>query len=67
MTDKIVVFSTCGSREEAELLARKLLEAHLAACVNVIMQIRAFYWWKGAVEESGEFLLGLVPIFETNS
>lgn len=57
MTDKIVVFSTCGSQEEAERLARGLLEAHLAACVNVIMQIRSFCWWKGKIEESGEWLL----------
>jgi periplasmic divalent cation tolerance protein len=57
MTDKIVVFSTCGSREEAERLARRLLEARLAACVNVIMQIRSFYWWRGKIEDSGEWLL----------
>jgi periplasmic divalent cation tolerance protein len=57
MTDKIVVFSTCGSQEEAELLARRLVEARLAACVNVIMQIRSFYRWQGKIEESGEWLL----------
>jgi periplasmic divalent cation tolerance protein len=57
MTNKIVVFSTCGSQEEAEQLARRLLEARLAACVNVIMQIRSYYWWKGKIEEAGEWLL----------
>lgn len=57
MTNKIVVLSTCGSAEEAESLARKLLEARLAACVNVLMQIRSFYWWKDKVEEAGEWLL----------
>lgn len=57
MTNKIVVFSTCGSQEEAAKLARQLLEARLAACVNVIMQIRSYYWWKGKIEESGEWLL----------
>ena len=57
MTNKIVVFSTCGSREEAEKLARRLLEARLAACVNVIMQIQSFYWWQGKIEDSQEWLL----------
>jgi periplasmic divalent cation tolerance protein len=57
MTNKIVVFSTCGSQEEAEQLARRLLEARLAACVNVIMQIRSYYRWQGRIEESGEWLL----------
>jgi periplasmic divalent cation tolerance protein len=67
MTDKIVIFSTCGSQEEAEQLARRLLEARLAACVNVIMQIRSFYWWKGKIEESGEWLLVIKtsrPLFD---
>lgn len=57
MTDKIVVFSACGSAEEAEKIARGLLELRLAACVNVIPGVRSFYWWKGAIEQSPEWLL----------
>ena len=57
MTDKIVVLSTCGSSEEAEGIARKLVEERLAACVNVIGGARSFYRWKGAIESADEFLL----------
>jgi periplasmic divalent cation tolerance protein len=57
MTDKIVVLSTCGSPEEAEALACKLLDSHLAACVNVVAPVRSFYRWKGAIENSQECLL----------
>src|SRR5665213_196435 len=57
MTDKIVVLSTCGSAEEAERLARLLLEARLAACVSVIMQVRSFYRWQGKIEDADEWLL----------
>jgi periplasmic divalent cation tolerance protein len=57
MTDKIVVLSTCATEEEAERLARHLLDARLAACVNVIPGMRSFYHWKGAVESAGECLL----------
>lgn len=57
MTDKIVVFSTCGSAEEADSLARQLVEARLAACVSVISQLRSYYRWKGKVEQSDEWLL----------
>lgn len=57
MTDKIVVLSSCGSAEEAERLARRLLETHTAACVNVITQNRSFYRWKGRIEDSSECLL----------
>ena len=57
MTDKIVVFSTCGSAEEAAKIARALVELHLAACVNVAPGLRSFYRWNGAVEEAAEHLL----------
>lgn len=57
MTDKIVVLSTCATEEEAEKLARALLEARLAACVSVVPRARSFYHWKGAVESADECLL----------
>jgi periplasmic divalent cation tolerance protein len=57
MTDKIVVLSTCASAEEAERLARRVIDEHLAACVNVLAPVRSFYRWKGAIEDSAEWLL----------
>ena len=57
MTDKIVVLSTCGSGDEAERIARGLVEAHLAACVNIVPGIRSIYRWQGAIEDSAECLL----------
>jgi periplasmic divalent cation tolerance protein len=57
MTDKIVVLSSCGSKEEGERLARHLVEEHLAACVNVIGGARSFYRWKGTIEAAEECLL----------
>jgi len=57
MTDKIVVLSTCASEEEAEALARSMVEQRLAACVNVIPRMRSYYRWKGALESAEECLL----------
>ncbi|MGB9604842.1 MAG: divalent-cation tolerance protein CutA [Bryobacteraceae bacterium] len=57
MTDKIVVLSTCGSAEQAAAIARRLVENRLAACVTVIPGARSFYRWKGAIEDSVEWLL----------
>lgn len=57
MTDKIVVLSTAGSREEACRIAQALVERKLAACVNVTGPIRSVYRWKGTVEGAEEFLL----------
>ena len=57
MTDKIVVFTTCSSEEEARKLAAMLIEKRLAACVNITAPLTSVYRWKGVVEESQEWLL----------
>jgi periplasmic divalent cation tolerance protein len=57
MTDKIVVLNTCGSAEEAERLARRLVDERLAACVTVMTPVRSFYRWRGAVADTAEWLL----------
>lgn len=57
MTDKIVVLSTCATADEAEKIARGLIDARLAACVSVLPGARSFYRWQGAVENAAEWLL----------
>ena len=57
MTDKIVVLNTCGSEEEAERLARLVIDRRLAACVNIVPRVRSIYRWQGAVESAEEWLL----------
>lgn len=57
MTDKILVFTTCGSADEAERIARFLVESRLAACVAIAPGIRSIYRWQGALEESEEWSL----------
>jgi periplasmic divalent cation tolerance protein len=57
MTDKIVVLSTCASPEEAEKIARALVEKKLAACVNILPAVRSIYRWKNAIEDEQETLL----------
>jgi len=57
MTDKIVVFSTCDSEEQAAIIARALVEQQLAACVNIMPGLRSIYRWKGQIEDASEWLL----------
>jgi periplasmic divalent cation tolerance protein len=57
MTDKIVVLSTCESEEQAERIARHLVEKKLAACVNISGKIRSIYRWEGKIEDASEVLL----------
>lgn len=51
----VVVFCTAPAGE-AEDLARALVDARLAACVNVI-GVQSFYRWEGAVQDEAERLL----------
>ncbi len=57
MTDKRIVLSTAGSEEEAQKIARHLVEHQLAACVNVVARVESIYRWQGKVESSQEWLL----------
>jgi len=57
MTDKQIVFTTTGSKEEAQKIASALVEQQLAACVNVVGPISSTYRWRGKVEKTEEFLL----------
>jgi len=57
MTDKRIVLTTAGSEEEAQKIARYLVEHRLAACVNIVPQITSIYRWQGKIEEAREWLL----------
>lgn len=43
--------------EQAETLARMLVEQQLAACVNILPQLRSIYRWQNQVEQADEALL----------
>ncbi|MFH2056246.1 MAG: divalent-cation tolerance protein CutA [bacterium] len=53
----VVVLSTCGDLETAERIATHLVDSRLAACVNLVPQIKSFYHWQGKLEQSSEALL----------
>jgi uncharacterized protein involved in tolerance to divalent cations/ADP-ribose pyrophosphatase YjhB (NUDIX family) len=57
MQEFIVVYVTAGSADEADRLARSLVEERLAACVNRIKSVQSVYRWQGKVEQSEEELL----------
>lgn len=56
MTDKKIVLTTTGTREDAGRIARALVERRLAACVNVVA-IESVYRWKDEVKSAEEWLL----------
>jgi periplasmic divalent cation tolerance protein len=53
----IVVFMTAPNRDEAEKLARLLLEQRHAACVQILPEILSFYHWQDEILQDKEILL----------
>ena len=53
MLEYIQVETTTATQDEAKRIARALLEARLAACVQIV-PCQSLYHWQGAIEESRE-------------
>ncbi|GBF36162.1 MAG TPA: divalent-cation tolerance protein CutA [Methanothermococcus okinawensis] len=53
----IIVFITVPNLEVGEKIGNTLVEEKLAACVNIIPEIKSVYFWKGNVENDNEHLL----------
>ncbi len=53
----IVVMTTVGTEEQANLIAREIVARRQAACVNIVPGMRSIYRWKGKICKDGELLL----------
>jgi periplasmic divalent cation tolerance protein len=53
MSAAVLILCTAGSKQEAETIARTLVEERLAACVQ-ISAIESWYRWQGAIEHAPE-------------
>jgi len=53
----IVVLTTVPNAEEAKTLARKIVEAKLAACVQILPAMQSVYIWENAIQTESESLL----------
>ena len=52
-----IVLTTAANPEEAERLARTLVEERLTACASLIPGVESIYRWKGEVESATETML----------
>jgi periplasmic divalent cation tolerance protein len=57
MTEILTVLCTCPDVATARELAGKLVERRLAACVNILPEIRSIYRWRGEVRDDSEALM----------
>ncbi len=57
MAEYVQVLTTVDSDDDGVRLGRGIVEARLAACVQIIGPIRSLYWWEGKVDDSREWQL----------
>ncbi len=50
-------YITAGGMEEAEKLAKMLVEARLAACINIIPRMKSFFYWEGKAQNEEEVVM----------
>ena len=53
----LIVLTTTPDKVEAERLARTIVDAKLAACVQILPQMTSVYFWEGKVQSEREYLL----------
>ena len=56
-----IVMTSIGTEDEAEALAAGIVEAHLAACVQ-IQRVRSLYIWQGVLHREPEWVLHIKTV-----
>jgi periplasmic divalent cation tolerance protein len=57
MAEYVQVLTTVDSEDSGAQLARGIVDARLAACVQIVGPIKSVYWWQGNVEDAREWQL----------
>jgi periplasmic divalent cation tolerance protein len=57
VSEPLVVMTTVTRVEDAEYIAREMVERRLAACVNILPPVTSVYRWQGEVTREAEHLL----------
>ena len=57
MADEIIVLITAASKDEATRIGTALVNEHIAACANIVPQIRSLFFWEGKAQDESETLI----------
>ncbi len=60
----LIIMTSILSADEAEVLAEKIVNARLAACVQILPQIKSVYIWEGKTQKEQEHLLLIKTLSE---
>jgi periplasmic divalent cation tolerance protein len=57
VNDEILVLITTPTRDEAVKIGSALVDERLAACVNIMPEMRSLFFWEGKIQDERETLL----------
>lgn len=60
----IVVVTTVGDEEQANLIARELVGRRHSACVNMVSGVKSVYRWRGKICRDSEYMLVIKTLAE---
>ena len=55
--ETLLVLTNCPDEEAANTIALAIVEARLAACVNILPRVQSIYRWQGRIESATEIPL----------
>ena len=55
--EPVLIYTTFENVDDAKMIGRELVEARLAACVNIIPAMTALYEWQGELQEASEAVM----------
>jgi len=60
----VIIYITTSNEEEAFKIGRKIVKERLAACSNIIKNMKSIYWWENNLENDEEAILILKTMEE---
>ena len=51
------IYMTAGNWDEAKKIGKELVSSGLAACVNILDNMKSFYKWDGEIQEDTEVVM----------
>jgi periplasmic divalent cation tolerance protein len=59
-----LIYITTRDEEEATAIGELIVKERLAACSNIIPDMKSIYWWEGSIEKDNEAILLLKTLEE---
>ena len=56
MTEYIQVMTTVEHKDDADKIAKSLVEKRIAACVQILGPLKSYFQWQGKLDSATEYL-----------